>query len=737
MAHVRNTDIFRWVHHYLETVAHPSFKDFDSYEDLDDQEESYAEEVVGKILRHVGQPEGTPRFFPERIGEGADAEVYWLANKRKVLKLTVSEDDAKALAYFKKHPDKGIVKVYDVFSIPDTFLYGIVMEKLTPSDKHWQEIAERISFAGRGGFFLSMKWFEGQLLPAIQKRRERGVGGPFMDAMTPENIEVIHHWCEVLDKAGIKWADMHDENVMFRGRQPVLMDLGRSTGATGRIPQMKAAAILEARKAQPIDGKIVSKKVLGMILRHFLTEKMYEEHVPTMYQDMLPYKRWKHENERAIADGVHYDENGPLVNVYTGTFFLDDLDLFKNFHAFLEKTVKGWGWYVLRANLPQQEGKPYSVDLAPNYGTLVEDVPPKLYHLALKEDLPSIRRKGLIPMKGREHGVTVRGYPDRVYFARSMNVVYDLHEGFLGRNYEEEGKYAVITIDTHKLRRGTKFYDDPEMPQGYSMWTYTHVPKEAILEVRDMMTEERLAQLVEARKIQPLSKEFVEKKLSDLIPEFLFTPDNYKTVERKYPDLFDYDTWRTDGIQYSQEGVFEHKNKVSANIGTHSLDPYFFKNLVAYLEPKLKGWGWYILSLQMPKDDYDFMNLQVAPNYGTQLKTPRYLYHITPKSNMERIKRKGFIPRPARQHGDAQRRQYPDRVYFGTQYSTVEKLYKEFVIHGEKESYVLFIVQGSRIPKNVKFYEDPEMPMGSSAWTYTHIPATAIVGMEDAETAFN
>lgn len=227
---------------------------FHQSEDIEPDREDIAEALT-KTFKRIGQPLNK---IPRRIGYGDWAEVYWLSDRKKVLKLTTDDTDAKAMAYFKKHPSKGVVKVYDVFKIPHTKLYGILEEKLVAATgkevQEWSLITRQLPFFVRGtGFSLTMKWFhkfQGKLQESTAEdfaRDNSEAQEQLSHLLTsrPDVIATIKDWCETLDKAGMRWADLHPRNIMFRGRQAVLMDLGRNVGASGPVPVL--AGILVGR----------------------------------------------------------------------------------------------------------------------------------------------------------------------------------------------------------------------------------------------------------------------------------------------------------------------------------------------------------------------------------------------------------------------------------------------------------------------------------------------------------
>ena len=93
-------------------------------------------EELDAILSSIGE-----KTYPKFINSGYHAAVFWLSDRKKILKITWDYSDANACEIIRKKPDlKTFVKVYQVLEVPPRRLYAIVAEKLTPlSDRVWKE----------------------------------------------------------------------------------------------------------------------------------------------------------------------------------------------------------------------------------------------------------------------------------------------------------------------------------------------------------------------------------------------------------------------------------------------------------------------------------------------------------------------------------------------------------------------------------------------------------------------
>lgn len=217
-----------------------------SYEIESSDDEAYdyfleeMHELANTILKRVGnQLDKEPR----RLGYGAWAEVYWLQDRKKVLKLTTDESDAFAAEIVRRKPDRGLVKTYDVFAVPESSLYGIVAEKLVDAAgserKRWDIVADTLESEPRlRPFTMTLTWYEKKFLPFLAWVKTRPSLVKYFDESTASQI---YSWCEELTKRRIIWRDMQSENIRFRGRQPVILDLGASKVPSQRIPLLQVS----------------------------------------------------------------------------------------------------------------------------------------------------------------------------------------------------------------------------------------------------------------------------------------------------------------------------------------------------------------------------------------------------------------------------------------------------------------------------------------------------------------
>lgn len=119
-------------------------------------------------------------------------------------------------------------------------------------------------------------------------------------------------------------------------------------------------------------------------------------------------------------------------------------------------------------------------------------VPSKLYHFSLVWNKDSILRKGLLPKRGNYEDDFM--YPPRVHVLTKRNEgpMRELAMHVLNHGRDIEDVYhnglahpplAIFEIDTSKLNKGTKFYEDVSVDNG--AWTYTHIPPTALKLIKE------------------------------------------------------------------------------------------------------------------------------------------------------------------------------------------------------------------------------------------------------------
>lgn len=102
------------------------------------------------------------------------------------------------------------------------------------------------------------------------------------------------------------------------------------------------------------------------------------------------------------------------------------------------------------------------------------------------------------------------------------------------------------------------------------------------------------------------------------------------------------------------------------------------------------------------------------------------LYHLTPISNVENIKKVGLLPLSKNKYFN-----YPNRIYFlksNISVKEIRELAKGFRNTTEVEDdYVLLVIDLNKVPNNVSFHNDPLLD--NAVYTYDKVPSTSIVNI--------
>jgi len=201
-----------------------------------------SEAIAEAIFERLGETKA-----PSDLGRGSYANVYWLkGNRKRILKITSDSSDAFALKHLQESPKKSLVKVHDVFEIVPKHLWGAVTEKLSPLSSteydNWQQLREMLEedeafydverTLGREG--VTTRYF--YLLE--QAKEKAGTVLP-----TDKMLESIFKWGKDLSSLGIKFTDLTEDNIMKKGANDILIDLGYSDVRPTRIPALQGEGI--------------------------------------------------------------------------------------------------------------------------------------------------------------------------------------------------------------------------------------------------------------------------------------------------------------------------------------------------------------------------------------------------------------------------------------------------------------------------------------------------------------
>ena len=182
-----------------------------------------------------------------------------------------------------------------------------------------------------------------------------------------------------------------------------------------------------------------------------------------------------------------------------------DLLLDKNWNSFvfycketdienINSKLKKIGWFISKKqghlpNFDEDKSYEYEIVIQPFYTEKITSENPKsgilnlpqdIYHFTSINNVNNIKKRGIIP-KGSSK---VFPYPDRVYFFTTWpgDEIVDMAQE-MEHNIKSIDDVAIIEIDTTKIRKKVNFYKDANVMFG-SIWTYHHIPPQAIKSIR-------------------------------------------------------------------------------------------------------------------------------------------------------------------------------------------------------------------------------------------------------------
>lgn len=169
------------------------------------------------------------------------------------------------------------------------------------------------------------------------------------------------------------------------------------------------------------------------------------------------------------------------------------------------------------------------------------------------------------------------------------------------------------------------------------------------------------------------------------------------------------------------------ENKVDIAIIIPNTDTY-----IERLTDDMHSMGYFCsLSENITSNGLTYKVMRFEPLYQTNIREKELgdsLYHLTPSSNVDSIKRNGLIPMSNNKYFN-----YPNRVYFlknNIGIGEIRRLAKGFRNSTQsQEDYSLIVVDVNKIPNNVSFHDDPNLE--NSVYTYDKISASSIVNVID------
>lgn len=220
------------------------------------------------------------------IGKGTWGTAYDLGSG-KVLKVTRDKTEAVASLKLKDKAFHHVVRVYDVWNFKGLDVYGIILEKLSPLPIEQGKVINAALFdthilnallkrAGdwEAGVALSLEWCKedaeakpDEIDPDSSTRKMT-----FREklAQHPQNIKTLEdsHLNEMareLKSIGVLFADYHAGNIMLRGNDPVVLDIGQSKITGGQEPPVLEGKTRSAQRASLDVSQVVSEEIRGLV----------------------------------------------------------------------------------------------------------------------------------------------------------------------------------------------------------------------------------------------------------------------------------------------------------------------------------------------------------------------------------------------------------------------------------------------------------------------------------------
>lgn len=223
------------------------------------------ERVWAAIAKRVGWQ---PDMLPKMLGKGTRGMALYGGGNR-VLKLTDDASEAEAMSVVKANPSPVVAKTFDVFrpkTKPLDPLFGIVLEKLKPVDAKMKSFADDLGEFMQGAKY---RWLDHRTYYAFIYRdhdwRTDASGTPYDDPSYAKQAEFFKEVGNYLDKVGIRFADAHSGNVMMKGSQYKMIDLGYSESRGGQIDTLTASLRGGCRQGVSMNRKAKREVVATLI----------------------------------------------------------------------------------------------------------------------------------------------------------------------------------------------------------------------------------------------------------------------------------------------------------------------------------------------------------------------------------------------------------------------------------------------------------------------------------------
>lgn len=164
----------------------------------------------------------------KELGGGAYGTVFQI-NKDTVLKVSEDRTEINTMNIVKNHPMPYIVRVLDVFRcrIANRTFYFIIEELLKQAMGPWKDFADYAMAPVDDVCITRRSVKRAKKTPAIELQH--------LQKYLPCQWKWLENVAAYFDAHKIKFADIHNNNIMRRGRQHVLIDLGVAKAPRQRV----------------------------------------------------------------------------------------------------------------------------------------------------------------------------------------------------------------------------------------------------------------------------------------------------------------------------------------------------------------------------------------------------------------------------------------------------------------------------------------------------------------------
>jgi 8-oxo-dGTP pyrophosphatase MutT (NUDIX family) len=261
---------------------------------------------------------------------------------------------------------------------------------------------------------------------------------------------------------------------------------------------------VEEAKIAPIDRDEMVRRIEMFLKREWESipaeaiRKFREAHPRHVYftklpQDATPAQLWPemdiHTHVMKSSKGDHIIVKHPFVKDYA-----------PDFEKHWREWIKAQGWAV-------QSYDDYNIFVEPNYGSESASVGPALWHFTFPDKVAGIKSGGLKPSGSKTWGDSL-SYEPKVFAFTTYNAALKARKEMY---FFATRPVSLIQILPNKLRPGTKWFKDVHVDGG--VWTYTHIPAEAISSSVENLPALRAPDKVED--IDPVSAKELEDPLTD------------------------------------------------------------------------------------------------------------------------------------------------------------------------------------------------------------------------------